>query len=169
MHAAAGAMSKAYATSDMLAALILSTLAGLSTAVGGTAVLFVDAPSPTLVAAGLGMACFAMAVVSVMDLFVTAAEEVGTLTALTALALGMVTFYGLNAILSTWHSKPAGLGSFAEGTPTPGSAADKVRLWRVAVVSFVTLSLHNLPEGCAVAISSMNSGQMGMRMAVAIA
>ena len=41
--------------------------------------------------------------------------------------------------------------------------------WRLAILMFVALTLHNLPEGVGVALSSMRQGTVGASLAVAVA
>ena len=46
--------------------------------------------------------------------------------------------------------------------------ADYIREWRLTLLLFLTLLLHNIPEGMAVAASSMDSTQLGWTTALAI-
>lgn len=46
--------------------------------------------------------------------------------------------------------------------------ADHIREWRLTLLLFLTLLLHNIPEGMAVAASSMDSTQLGWTTALAI-
>ena len=41
--------------------------------------------------------------------------------------------------------------------------------WRLAAIMFLTLTLHNLPEGVAVALSSTQAGGVGASLAIAVA
>eukprot|EP00977_Amphora_coffeiformis_P008092 scaffold1814_cov163-Amphora_coffeaeformis.AAC.3 len=75
------------------------------------------------------------------------------------------------------------VASSSTGTDTPSSAstwwssyssgndlasADARRAWRVSLILFVSLIIHNFPEGLAVAASSMHSPHLGLTTAVAI-
>lgn len=42
-------------------------------------------------------------------------------------------------------------------------------MWRLAVVLFVSLTLHNFPEGMAVAVSALQSSQLGLTICIGIA
>ena len=42
------------------------------------------------------------------------------------------------------------------------------RAWRVAMLLFLSLSVHNFPEGLAVAASAMNSPQLGLKVTIGI-
>ena len=70
------------------------------------------------------------------------------------------------------------LGSLAfgcedAGSPQKGKESEEKRsqqrLLRVGLLTAVTLTAHNLPEGMAVAISTMGSVKLGLKLAVAIA
>jgi len=54
-----------------------------------------------------------------------------------------------------------------QGKDLPSTEAR--RAWRVAMLLFVSLAVHNFPEGFAVAASSMHSPKLGMTTAIAIA
>jgi len=59
------------------------------------------------------------------------------------------------------------------GSPQKGKESEEKRsqqrLLRVGLLTAVTLTAHNLPEGMAVAISTMGSVKLGLKLAVAIA
>ena len=49
------------------------------------------------------------------------------------------------------------------------TSASERRLLRVGLLTAITLTAHNFPEGMAVAISTMSSVNLGLKLAVAIA
>jgi zinc transporter, ZIP family len=49
------------------------------------------------------------------------------------------------------------------------SSTEAKRSWRVAMLLFVSLAVHNFPEGLAVAASAMHSPRLGVTTAIAIA
>ena len=65
-----------------------------------------------------------------------------------------------DASSSSWWS------SYSSGSDL--ASADARRAWRVAMLLFVSLAVHNFPEGLAVAASSMHSPHLGISTAVAI-
>lgn len=62
--------------------------------------------------------------------------------------------------VSSWWS------SYSSGNDL--ASADARRAWRMALILFVSLIIHNFPEGLAVAASSMHSPHLGLTTAVAI-
>lgn len=179
--------------------LSLSLLAGLATGVGGALVVFLGPhPSPTHMALMLSFAAGVMTSVSIVDMWLPQLAEgvsTGTLPAVlfwscVQMLLGGLAFIALNAALPDNLEPPAMLGGRASAAssavlpttnPAPasamaaGSSAKRhakpgtSSTWRLSVVMMLTLTAHNLPEGIAVAVSSMESVRTGAVMAVAIA
>jgi zinc transporter, ZIP family len=56
-----------------------------------------------------------------------------------------------------------------DGTTAAAAALEARRAWRVAMLLFVSLTVHNFPEGLAVAASSLQSARLGWTTTVAIA
>lgn len=46
--------------------------------------------------------------------------------------------------------------------------SESKRAWRVAMLLFISLSVHNFPEGLAVAASAMNSPELGLKVTIGI-
>lgn len=59
------------------------------------------------------------------------------------------------------------LKQFTEGSDLESQSAR--RSWRIAILLFVSLLLHNFPEGLAVAASALHSPRLGITTAIAIA
>jgi ZIP family zinc transporter len=150
--------------------LLYSMLAGLSTGVGGLLCLLMRgnaAMEVPVTAFMLATAAAAMITVSIVDLFMHIAEEIG---------LQHTLYMSISGAVVVVLAKK--LGSFMFGTPEP-SGSEKAedsqkkkserRLLRVGLLTAVTLTAHNLPEGMAVAISTMGSVNLGLKLAVAIA
>eukprot|EP00294_Goniomonas_avonlea_P006391 CAMPEP_0114543368 /NCGR_PEP_ID=MMETSP0114-20121206/2317_1 /TAXON_ID=31324 /ORGANISM="Goniomonas sp, Strain m" /LENGTH=243 /DNA_ID=CAMNT_0001727699 /DNA_START=75 /DNA_END=806 /DNA_ORIENTATION=- len=134
-----------------------STLAGLSTLLGGLAVFFVKPHDKGAISLGLGLAASAMLTVSIVDLFLGVAFMLGLFDASICVILGFLTFHMLS------RAGPMFLKTMSENAP-PGR-----RLWRLAVLNTITLTAHNFPEGCAVVVSTLQSEKLGLKMALALA
>lgn len=50
-----------------------------------------------------------------------------------------------------------------------GEVSSKPNIWRLAIVLFIALTLHNFPEGMAVAVSGLKSKQLGLTICIGIA
>ena len=137
----------------MLLPLLMTTIAGLSTGLGGLiAALF--RPTPRLMAFCGGFAGAVMLTVSLADL-----------------APALLDFYG--ALLSPFGMLAAWL--LACALPDEDTLADRFgsrtqgSAMRAALVTGAALLLHNLPEGILTLLTNVSDPQLGARTALAIA
>ena len=149
----------------MLLPLLMTTIAGLSTGLGGLiAALF--RPTPRLMAFCGGFAGAVMLTVSLADLAPALLDFYGTLlspfgcgAAAAALLLGgMLAAWLLACALPDEDTLADRFGS-----RTQGSAM------RAALVTGAALLLHNLPEGILPLLTNVSDPQLGARTALAIA
>lgn len=174
---------------DIWLPLWLSLLAGLSTALGGAVVLFMnEQPSSAAMSGALALAGSVMVYVSVE---MTAAHIVAggpeLWVALMCISAGALTFVIIQRFLPEPHPhdlgecdeeavverRPSQEPPSLETTPLVASPKevdmDKAAHWRLGILMLVVLTAHNFPEGLAVAASAMDSKRMGILVAVAIA
>ena len=149
--------------------LLYSMLAGLSTGIGGLLCLLMrgnEAMEVPVTAFMLATAAAAMITVSIVDLFMHIAEEIG---------LGHTLMMSISGAIAVIIAKKIGSAMFKSKDASGESAEESKkmkserRLLRVGLLTAVTLTAHNLPEGMAVAISTMGSVNLGLKLAVAIA
>ena len=149
----------------MLLPLLMTTIAGLSTGLGGLiAALF--QPTPRLMAFCGGFAGAVMLTVSLADLAPALLDFYGALlspfgcgAAAAALLLGgMLAAWLLACALPDEDTLADRFGS-----RTQGSAM------RAALVTGAALLLHNLPEGILTLLTNVSDPQLGARTALAIA
>lgn len=105
----------------------------------------------------LGCAAAAMVTVSIVDLFAHIAEEIGMQHTLLCSIAGML------VVVLAKLVGPCIIPENKEESSTD------TRLLRVGLITALTLTMHNLPEGMAVAISTLGSTQLGLKLTVAIA
>ena len=165
-------------------ALLLSLLAGLATTVGGLIAVW-RKPDQKLLAFLLGTAVGVMATLSVVELYVKNVLENGFVGITLATACGAMVYVVVEPLLPKAEVLEARGGlADAVGTAGPGRTAtdgdpestveifdksskmSKARLMRLGLLMAITMTLHNLPEGFAVAFSSYTS--VGPVMAAAI-
>jgi len=143
----------------------------------------------------LASAAGVMVSVSVADLFIPLVREDGLFLPLLAVLFGCGLFALLSAALSRTHLGKGALFSLfnlkkhhtfacAARALTHAAAAEpahllpfvsndrnarsKDRNLRLAVLTFVALTLHNFPEGLAVSVSSTKSEHLGLQVAIAV-
>jgi ZIP family zinc transporter len=153
-------------------ALLLSLLAGLATSVGGLIAVW-RKPDQKLLAFLLGTAVGVMATLSVVELYVKNVLENGFVGITLATACGAMVYVVVEPLLPKTEvlearvaadAAEAGKGGVDENQIT--GKMSKARLMRLGLLMAITMTLHNLPEGFAVAFSSYTS--VGPVMAAAI-
>lgn len=153
----------------MRMALLFTTLAGLSTGLGGLiAALFPS--TPRLLAASAGFAGGVMLTVSLADLAPAALEYYGAglppLLCGAALVSQMATGMVIAALLGRALPDEAAL---AARFGSAGEEAGRAGALRTALVTGAALVLHNLPEGILTLFAGVADPSLGARTALAIA
>ncbi len=161
------------AENPFFAALAMTVLAGLSTGLGGLAVLWFVPTSRTL-ARSLGFAAGVMLSVSLADLlpdslafFGRSMTPAGTgMAAGGLLAAGMALAALMGALLPDEGRLMAQL---ADGPEVGEIALSRRRALHCGVAVGLALVLHNLPEGILTLFSGVQDPRDGLRLALAIA
>jgi len=153
--------------------IIMATLAGISTVLGSLLVLFLprEGPSPSTFAFALGLAAGVMLAVSsemllpddrvsdwwwVFILFVSGGAGCAALC-----KCG-------DMLANAGHTDPHRPVTPTDASPTQEEEQHK-RQWRLTALLFMSLTLHNFPEGVAVAVSALSSHQLGITVCIAVA
>lgn len=170
----------------MLFALTLTTLAGLSTGLGGLVVLLVRRPRQGTMAFSLGFAGGVMVTVSLSDMLPHAIEAYtktmgrfsAGLAAVSLCAAGMAVALVLErcvpdeAELAARHAKNGQTGGRGAGGAARASDMDRAGsagALRSALVTTAAIVLHNLPEGILTLFTSYASPALGITLTLAIA
>lgn len=147
----------------MLQALMITTLAGISTGIGGLVVLLCKRPQEKMMAFSLGFAAGVMITVSLVDMLPHAVE-----TYAEQHAQGTALLYSLSLCL-------AGMGiawALERCVPAPrdiDEAMPRSKALRSAMVTTMAIVLHNLPEGIITMFTGYANPAMGITLALAIA
>jgi ZIP family zinc transporter len=141
---------------NLLPALVLTFLAGLATGIGSLISYFLPRPDMRYLSVSLGFATGVMIFVGFVDLFYSSKEAIGLARADFFFLVGMLTIYFLDRIVPHSH---------IDGQADPHSD----RLYRSGIMMTLGIALHNLPEGLAVALTSLADLQLGIPIAIAIA
>lgn len=148
-------------------AFLLSTGAGLATAIGSLIALLSKRENKRFLSFSLGFAAGVMILVSVADLLPQAKSHLlqnfgargADGIALFFLCAGLFCAFGIERALpqteKRWTARTDGIGSAA--------------LARVGAVTAVAVTLHNLPEGMATFLAGYANIQIGLPVAVSIA
>jgi len=167
-------------------ALLLSTLAGLSTTLGSLLVIFVREPGPRFMSLMLGFSGGVMILVSFVELLQGGIEAIGFGPAHLAFFGGMVAMFLVDALIpheymaeSHRTEERMGKGRLRETESFGGTHPGRHR-WRgqrrrngqlLKTGLFVALGIgiHNFPEGMATFAGALEDRSLGIAIAVAIA
>ncbi len=141
--------------SHVIEVLLLSGLAGLATGLGGLLVLL-RRPSRRFCAFCMGFAAGIMLLLSFLELMIESIEISGILVAAAGFVGGSLTMFTLDSLLP--HTRFAVI----EKGVIDG------RLFRAGILIAIGISLHNFPEGLAVAMGYEHMPKLGLLLAIAI-
>ncbi len=151
---------------NVLIAIVLTTLAGLSTSIGGLLAFFSKETDKKFLAFTLGISAGVMLYVSFMELMAKAVDVLGNAYgAKPGTTYAVIWFFCGMALTAL-------IDRLIPETP-PLSDTDpqknKSSLMRTGVITALALGIHNFPEGMATFISSLESPTMAIPIVVAIA
>lgn len=150
---------------DALRALLLSTVAGLSTMLGALIVFFTKGRNEKLISVSLGFAAGVMISVTFSDLLPNAGDALHALAGSTGGVLLTILFLGAGILLA------AGLDRLVPHQEYDDKTGEKPHndLFRVGFVSMLAIGLHNFPEGIATFMAGFEDAALGLSIAAAIA
>jgi len=140
--------------------LILSTVAGLSTLIGGAFGLIMREPGPRFMALTLGFSAGVMLHVSFVELLQAGVESVGFGPAHIAFFAGMVVMFLID--VSIPHN-------YMAEQHHPGRTPEQAALLKTGLFVALGIGIHNFPEGMASFVGALQEPSLGIAIAVAIA
>jgi ZIP family zinc transporter len=144
----------------IILALLLATLAGLSTALGSFLGIFVRNPGPCFITLTLGFAAGVMMFISFLELLPAGIEAIGFGPALSAFFGGMIAMFLIDVLIPHEY--------IAERHETEDEAQKK-RLFKAGLFVALGLAIHNFPEGMATFAGALEDVSLGVAVAIAIA
>jgi zinc transporter, ZIP family len=148
--------------------LLITTLAGLSTAIGSFFGIYSKKPTTTFLAFSLGFSAGVMIFVAFLELLPTAVQTpgLGPVRAYSAFFAGMVIYFLID--LSVPHDY-IGQHDHAENSAISLEAMHRPALERTGLLVMLGITIHNFPEGMATFISSVHDLKLGLALGAAIA
>jgi len=161
-------------------ALLLTSLAGLSTGIGSTVALFIRTPRYSYLAVALGFSAGVMVYISFTELFQTAIGDIGFATANIAFFVGIAFIALIDILVPHEHKEeriadtPLNAGQMWNqemlGLPPQLRAPSRAFLKRAGMLIALGITIHNFPEGLATFFSAATGNlTLGITIAVAIA
>lgn len=143
--------------SDWITALLFTTAAGLSTSIGALVGIAVKKPSPRFMGFTLGFSAGVMVSVSFLELLQAGIQSVGFLNANIAFFTGMFIFFTIDFFVPHEY---IGQQDHCDRTSS---------LMRTGLLIALGIGIHNLPEGMATFVGTLENVNVGMAIGVAIA
>lgn len=159
-------------------AFILATLAGISTAIGALIAFFSRQNNFTFLSIGLGFSAGVMIYISFMEILPTSLEEFsrhygnfcGQIVALLLFFLGILISALVDKLIpEDLHVKQTQDYEELKICSINEKPVINKALKRTGVLTAVAISIHNLPEGFATFVSSLDSISFGLAIAIAVA
>jgi len=173
-------------------ALLLTLLAGLSTTIGCIISFFVKEPSPRFISLIMGFSAGVMILISFVELLQEGIKTMGLFTALLFFFVGMFIMLLIDVSIShryefeTLHilyeeinnhnnnnknsvienSKPRQRGHHQH---RHGHYRYREKMEKTSLLVFLGIFIHNIPEGVATFVATINRVELGILLAIAIA
>lgn len=144
---------------NVAVALLLTTLAGLSTTIGSLLGIFVRKPGPRFMALTLGFSGGVMILVSFVELLAGSVEAIGFAPAHVAFFAGMLGMFLIDFLIPHEY--------MAERHPTEGTGQGA--LLKTGLLVALGIGIHNFPEGMVTFAASLKDVGLGVALATAIA
>lgn len=155
-------------TGGVLPALLLSTIAGMSTAIGSLIALFSKKNDTRFMSAALGFSAGVMITVSFAELLPEAQKNIsvsnpryGPAISLCFLATGVALAAIIDMLIPTDIGKGTGISG---GLDRSGAS-----LLHMGVVTAIAITVHNFPEGIATFMAGYSDIKIGLPVALSIA
>lgn len=157
---------------NVLFALGLTLLAGLSTGIGSTLAFFAKKYNPRFLAASLGFSAGVMIYVSLVEIFSKAkmslslayGDKPGYIYTVISFFAGIALIGIIDKLVPTYEN-PHELKEIGEES----ESTKKAKLLRMGLFSALAITIHNFPEGLATFMGAIQNPALGISIAFAIA
>ncbi len=160
---------------NVLLAILLTLIAGLSTGIGGLLSLLYKRSNSKLISIALGFSAGVMIYISFTEIFFDARAELSaSLGDKTGLLVTIASFFAGIALIAIIdklvpsYKNPHESHRVEELHNVKTQLCDK-RLMRTGVFTAIAIMIHNFPEGIAAFISTVRNPKLGIAIAIAIA
>jgi ZIP family zinc transporter len=141
-------------------ALLLSTLAGLSTTLGGLVSILVNKPKPRFMAVALGFSAGVMIFISFVEFLQAGIDTIGFNPALISFFGGMIVMYIIDELIPHEY--------MAEHHRTD-EEVHRSQMVKTGLFVALGIGIHNFPEGMATFTGALEDPSLGIAIAIAVA
>ncbi len=153
---------------NILMAMALTGLAGLSTGIGSLLALFARTGGRSFLSTSLGFSAGVMIYVSMVEIFsksrhmlsVCHGDKLGTIICVAAFFAGIFLIGVIDRLVPSYEN-PHEFHKSGE--------LDPLKLKRMGLMAAFAIAIHNFPEGFATFMSALNDPKLGIAVAVAVA
>jgi ZIP family zinc transporter len=144
-------------------ALLLTTVAGLSTGIGSAIAYFIKKPKMIYLSFSLGFSAGVMIYVSFMELLPKAIEGVGEVFGIAAFFIGIILIGFIDMVV------PEAENPHEYKELPPQEASKDATLMRAGMLTALAIGIHNFPEGLATFGLALTNVKLGVIVALAVA
>jgi len=170
---------------NVMLALLLSFLAGLSTSIGSVIAIFMKRPNPKFISFIMGFSAGVMILISFVELLQESITTLGFLLGIVMFFIGMIIMFIIDVVVSHEYefedSVEILINNSGECKPhlhyghrhrpryLHRGEKKEVNLVKTSLFIFFGVFIHNFPEGMATFIGTLTEVQLGILLTVAIA
>ncbi|MDR3552332.1 MAG: zinc transporter ZupT [Clostridia bacterium] len=152
----------------VIPALVMSTLAGLSTSIGGLIAVFARRTGTRMLSFALGLSAGVMVTVSFVELLPEARHSLsgalGASAGGAAAAASLLGGFAVAMLIDRLIPDPSGAHGPSDASPrTQGQS-----LARMGLVTALAMTLHNFPEGIATFMAGYSNFRLGLPVTISI-
>lgn len=152
---------------DVITALLLTTMAGLSTAIGAMLVFPMRRPGLQFLTPALGFSAGVMIYISFVEMLPNTIGKVGEGMAIAAFFIGIIIFAIIDFAIPQNYN-PHNFFS-ANNEKTGAGTKENSLLMRSGLFTAFAIGIHNVPEGIATFATALSDVNLGIIIAIAIA
>ncbi|MBD80791.1 MAG: zinc transporter ZupT [Crocinitomicaceae bacterium] len=154
-------------------AFLLTTLAGLSTAIGAGIAFFAKKTNYKLLSTAMGFSAGVMIYISFVELFAEGydsvaahvGEDAGAWYITGAFFAGILVTALIDKLVPSFENPH----EFDKGDEPPAEEAQYKHLYRMGIFTALVIGIHNFPEGIATFMGTLKDPQLGISIAMAVA
>ena len=149
---------------NVIPALLLTAVAGLSTGIGSAIAYFIKKPKVIYLSISLGFSAGVMIYISFMELLSSAMKTIGEFWSIIAFFVGIAVIGFIDILIPEAENPHEYKGLDDTSRQQPNES-----LMRTGLLTALAIGIHNFPEGLATFATALSDVKLGLFIAIAIA